>query len=277
MSIKDQLLSESKNITVQVDAISGALQGLNLSEGVVDALTQVFQTKLREEAVQLAESHIEALAAKSDELVQEAAEAKNAELIKTMDSYFEHLAESFMEDNKVAIETGIQAQLAESLLAGMKELFVSHHVVVPEDAVDIVAEQAAELEEAQSMINDLVSKNSALTESIQAKEREAVIAESIKDLTMVQQEQVKTLCEGISFGSAEQFGTRVSALVEMVSQKKEQEPNQKPLNENLNFNDDEGQKDDKDEKGEKGEKGKKDKKPEPKSKIDESVQEFMHW
>ncbi|ASU00167.1 prohead core scaffold protein [Aeromonas phage AS-zj] len=277
MSIKDQLLSESKNITVQVDAISGALQGLNLSEGVVDALTQVFQTKLREEAVQLAESHIEALAAKSDELVQEAAEAKNAELIKTMDSYFEHLAESFMEDNKVAIETGIQAQLAESLLAGMKELFVSHHVVVPEDAVDIVAEQAAELEEAQSMINDLVSKNSALTESIQAKEREAVIAESIKDLTMVQQEQVKTLCEGISFGSAEQFGTRVSALVEMVSQKKDVDPAQKPLNENLNFNDDEGQKDDKDEKGEKGEKGKKDKKPEPKSKIDESVQEFMHW
>lgn len=274
MSIKDQLLAESKKITVESDALTKALEGVQISESVKGTLQEVFQSKVQSEAARLAESHIENMAAKSDELVQVAAAAMNEELIKTLDSYFDHLTEQFMEDNKVAIESGLKSNMAESLLATLKEAFASHNVVVPEESIDVVSEMESELTEALDKINDLLSANMELKESIQNRDREAIIAESIKDLTMVQQEQVQTLSEGLSFVDADTFKTRIGSLVEMVSQKVE------PTNINENQEDKEKLNFKKEGDDEEGEKGKKDpdpkKTPKPKkSKIDESVEEYL--
>lgn len=275
MSIKDQLLNESKKIVVETDALSKALEGVQLSEGIKDTLAEVFQAKVQTESARLAESHIEQIAAQSEALIEEAAVAKTAALVSTIDSYFEHLTEQFMDENKVAIESGIKSQMTESLLVALKEAFVSHNVHVPEESIDVVAEMESELTEARDEINTLLTKNSALTESLQVQERGTIIAEAIKDLTVVQQEQVLSLSEGISFGKSDQFKTRVESLVEMVAQKVE--PTTKPLNENdegLNFKKD---KEDGDDAEPKKDKDPAKKEPKKEKKIDESVANLMSW
>lgn len=280
MSIKDQLLSEAKNITIESDALSKALEGVQLNESVKETLTDVFQAKVRSEAVRLAESHIEALAARSDELVEEAARQKNEELMQTLDGYFEHLTEQFMEDNKVAIQSGIKSQMTESLLATLKEAFVAHNVHVPEESIDVVAEMESELSEAHEKINTLLTKNTSLTESLQSKERESILSESIKDLTVIQQEQVMTLSEGITFGDADAFKSRIGSLVEMVSQKVETKAtnlNEQEDKDKLNFKKDDTE--DEDEGKDKDDKGK-DKDEDKKSKstkIDESIKQYVYW
>ncbi|QAY01282.1 prohead core scaffold protein [Aeromonas phage ZPAH1] len=280
MSIKDQLLSEAKNITIESDALSKALEGVQLNESVKETLTDVFQAKVRSEAVRLAESHIEALAARSDELVEEAARQKNEELMQTLDGYFEHLTEQFMEDNKVAIQSGIKSQMTESLLATLKEAFVAHNVHVPEESIDVVAEMESELSEAHEKINTLLTKNTSLTESLQSKERESILSESIKDLTVIQQEQVMTLSEGITFGDADAFKSRIGSLVEMVSQKVETKAtnlNEQEDKDKLNFKkddtEDEGEGKDKDDKGKDKDEDKKSKS----TKIDESIKQYVYW
>lgn len=278
MSIKDQLLSESKKIVVETDALSKALEGVQLSESVKETLNEVFQSKVQVESARLAESHIEQIATQSEALIEEAAAAKIVDLTSTIDSYFEHLTEQFMDENKVAIESGIKSQLAESLLASLKEAFVSHNVHIPEESINVVEEMESELSEARDEINVLLTKNSELLESVQKQERGNIIAEAIKDLTVVQQEQVLSLSEGISFGKSDQFKTRVESLVEMVAQKVE--PTSKLISEagdGLNFKADEDEGDKGDKKEDKDAKDKKDPKKKPEKKIDESVANLMNW
>ncbi|MBF4213528.1 prohead core protein, partial [Pseudomonas donghuensis] len=56
-------------------------------------------------------------------------------------------AKEWLAENKLAVDRGIKADLFESMVVGLKDLFVEHNVVVPEDAVDVVAEMQEEIAE----------------------------------------------------------------------------------------------------------------------------------
>ena len=43
-----------------------------------------------------------------------------------------------MKENEVAIETGVKTDVTESFMAGLKELFETHYVTMPDESYDLI-------------------------------------------------------------------------------------------------------------------------------------------
>lgn len=234
MSIKDTLLQEAKSINTDVE-LDSIFESIELSSDVKAKFSAVFESTVKANAVKLAESHVTQIAEMAEQLVEEKTAEKVADLSESVNKYFDHLVEEWMTENKLAVENGIKVQMFESLLGAMKTTFVEHNVSVPDEAVDVVAELQEELEESKVELNAALDKSLVLKETIKTMHREKAISEAVVGLTDIQKEKVLSLSEGLSFSDT--FGTKLSAIVEMVGATK-QPVDIKPIVENaegLNF------------------------------------------
>lgn len=223
--LKEQLLAEAQTLDVPVE-LDSIFESVELSDEVKASFTTVFEQAVKSGASKLAESHINTIAEKADELVEaqvnERSVAIEAKLYEDVDKYFGHIAEEWLSENKEAVTRDIKADLFESLVVGMKELFIEHNVVVPEDQVDIVAEMEEELAENQAEVKNLFESVKEKEKVISGMKRDQSISEQTKELTESQVEKVQSLIEGLEYN--DKFDSKLSAIVEMVSVKKEEKP-----------------------------------------------------
>lgn len=217
MSLKDQLLAESKNIETPVE-LDSVFESVELNEDTKTKFSAVFESAVKARALTLAESHIEAIAARSDELVESRVEEEVAEINESVNTYFDHLVEGWKEDNKVALENGMKVDLFESLLASMKAVFVEHNIEVPTESVNVVSEMEAELDESAKELNKAVKSNKELREELNAMKMKGAVDSATSNLTESQKEKVATLVEGLKFD--DKFQAKLDAIVEMVEAKK---------------------------------------------------------
>ncbi|QDH49198.1 prohead core protein [Pantoea phage Phynn] len=223
--LKEQLLAEAQELdsAVELDSI---LESVQLSDEVKSNFTTVFEQAVKAGAVKLAESHINQISERADELVEAQVEQRSTEienrLYEDANKYFDHIAEEWLKENKEAVTRDIKADLFESMIMGMKELFVEHNVIVPEDQVDVVEELEDELAENQAEVSRLFESNQALTGTINSMKRESAIAEATKNLSETQIEKVTSLIEGLQY--SDKFESKLGAIVEMVAIKPEVTP-----------------------------------------------------
>ena len=286
MSIKAALLAEAKSIDTAVE-LDSIFESVELSSEVKAKFSTVFESVVKQKAVALAESHIEAIASRADELVEAKAEEKLDALSEQVNKYFDHIVESWLTENKLAVENGLKVQMFESLLSSMKDTFVEHNIIVPTESVDVIAEIEDELAEAQTELSKIVDANVILKEEIRGMKREKVIAESIAALTDVQKDKVMTLSEGIEFSDT--FATKLESIVEMVGASKPISMLSEKLDsdaDGLNFKDEkevekkeekEVEKKEKKEKKEDGKAEDKDRKSLDESVIDPAVLQYMNF
>lgn len=215
--LKEQLLEEAKTIDTSVE-LDSIFESVDLSEPVKEKFGLVFEEAVKKQAIALAESHITALAEKADlrviEESEKLAEANEAKFIKNADKFFEHVAQTWLKENTVAIDKGIKSDLFESMFVGLKGLFVEHNVVLPEESVDVVAELEEELTEAKEHASTIFDEKVALTEELNQIKRDVAIKESTQDLTESQKEKVSSLIEGLAYG--DNFVPKLHAIVEMA-------------------------------------------------------------
>lgn len=218
--LKDQLLEEAKTIDASVE-LDGIFESVELSENVKEKFTLVFESAVKKQALQLAESHILAIAEKAEKEVEEKVEKETEEaekrFVETADKFFSHIAAEWLKENQVAVDKGIKADLFESMFESLKTVFVEHNVVLPEESVDVVAEMEEELAEAKQETSTIFEQKVALTEELNSLKREHAIKEATSNLTESQKEKVESLIEGLDY--SEKFESKLSAIVEMATSK----------------------------------------------------------
>ena len=134
------------------------------------------------------------------------------DLVEKVDSYLNYVVENWMEENKLAIQSGLRAEIAEGFMDKLKGLFVESYIEVPESKVDLVDELATANEELEEQYNDAVAKSMSLAEELNGYKRQAVIREASKDLAETQVEKLTKLAESIDFQSQEDFAAKVETL-----------------------------------------------------------------
>jgi len=209
-------ISEDVDTNAELQAI---IEGeATLSEEFKDKTAVIFEaavkSKLTEEVARLEENYAE-------ELSEEVATIKE-DLVGKVDSYLNYVVESWMEENKVAIQNGLRTEIAENFMSSMKDLFVESYVEVPESKIDLVddlAEQVAELEES---LNTTTGDAIALAEELETYKRNTIIAEASRDLADTQAEKLKELSEGVDFDNEETFAKKIDTIKESISLKKSQ-------------------------------------------------------
>ena len=212
--------SEKKDIEVSVD-FSDDLNALVESEATLSdefkgkaetIFEAAIKSKLSEEIDRLEEKY-------NEELAEEVASTK-ADLVEKVDTYLNYVVEQWMEDNQVAIQTGLRTEIAEKFMTSLKDLFTESYIEVPESKVDLVDELAAEVEELEAASNEAISKQMEMQEELEELKRQKVIAEASEGLAATQVEKLKKLAEDVDFESEETFAEKVKTIKESYFTKK---------------------------------------------------------
>lgn len=148
------------------------------------------------------------------EQLDEEVKATKEDLVEKVDSYLNYVVENWMEENKVAIQSGLRAEIAEGFMDKLKDVFTESYIQVPESKIDLVDELATANEELEEQFNDATAKALALSEELNTYKRTAIIREASKDLAETQVEKLTKLAESVTFESEEDFAAKVATLKE---------------------------------------------------------------
>ena len=190
-----------------VDAI---LQGENLSEEFKERAATIFEAAVLSRVEPIVEE-IE------NQLIEEfeiAVETIKEEMASKLDDYLNYMSEEWMKENELAIESGLRAELAESFISSLRDVFVEHYIDVPEDKVDIVEELSAKLEEAESALNEEINRGIELQKELNEQKKIEAIYTACEGLTQTQVEKMKSLAENVEFTTEEDFATKLTTLKE---------------------------------------------------------------
>jgi hypothetical protein len=186
------------------------LSGENLSEEFVTKATTIF------EAAVIARAE-EVIVEAEEQLMEEfeiAVEQIKEDMAAKVDAYLNYMVEEWMKDNQLAIQSGLKAEITEEFLTGLRDLFIEHHIDIPEDKVDIVEELAAQLEATEAVLNEEIARGIQLSQALNEQKKFEAIYTACEGLSQTQVEKMKSLAEGVDFTTEEEFVTKLETLKE---------------------------------------------------------------
>ena len=212
---------KSNDVNVDVDWSSDLNALVNeeatLSEEFKGKAQTIFEAAINSKVA----AEIDRLEEKFNEELEAEVSTTKEELVNKVDSYLNYVVENWMEENKVAVQTGLRTEIAEKFMNNLKDLFTESYIEVPESKVDLVDDLAAEVEELEETLNNQTAKTIAMTEELEGYQREAVIREASNDLAETQIEKLKSLTDSIDFDDVEQFADKVNTVKESYFKKRQ--------------------------------------------------------
>lgn len=216
---EDEEVEDSETVAEEkVDMSADVAALFNGEEGLTEEFRQKAETifeaavssRIKEEVARVTE----ALEVQYEEKLQEAIEEKVEGLVEHIDGYLNLMVEQWMEDNAVALESGMKSDILESFVSGMKNLFQEHYIEVPEEKFDVLESMKQEVETLKAKLNESFEKNVELRKEINESRRLEIIATVCEGLTDIEADKLQTLAEEISFEDSESFATKMQTIRE---------------------------------------------------------------
>jgi hypothetical protein len=210
---EDEDEMEAKKESYEID-MTDDIEALVADEDLSEEFKTKAKTIFEAAVASKVKEKITEVEAQSQEDTAAAVEEIKEDLTEKVDNYLNYVAESWVEENELAIERGLKSELTEDFINGLKKLFEEHYVEVPEDKFDVVEELAGRLDAQEDQLNDEVAQNISLTQDIEELQRDKIISEASTDLADSEQEKLKELTEDVDYEDAEKFQEKVSTLKE---------------------------------------------------------------
>ena len=125
-----------------------------------------------------------------------------------------------MEENELAVETGLRTEIAESFMSQLQQVFVEHYIEVPEGKEDLIDDLAAKVDELEEQLQSATEKSVKFAEELETLKRAQIVAEASEDLAATEADKLQALVESIDAEDAEDFAKKV-AIVKEAHFKKE--------------------------------------------------------
>ena len=127
-------------------------------------------------------------------MLEEEIETVKSELAEQVDEYLSFAVSKWAKDNELAIEHGIKTEMAESVLAGLKEVFVENFIDLPDEKVDLVDEMTEQLDIMQNKLNEQIEENVGLSKEVGGYIKNGIVSELSEGLSLSQREKAGISC-----------------------------------------------------------------------------------
>ena len=204
---EEEVVEEEYDIEEDVNAL---LSGEDLSEEFQEKARTIFETALRSRVNEIKESLEEQYA---EALLEEVGEIKTA-IQERVDSYLEYVADEWIQENALAIESGLKTEMTESFLQGMKGLFEDHYVSIPEDKYDVLESMVEKLDEMETKLNEQIERNISLNKRLAESVADGIFEQVSEGLAATQKEKLASLAESVEFESEEEYREKLETLRE---------------------------------------------------------------
>lgn len=198
-----------KQLGVKED-IDAIFSGEDLSEEFKSKVGTVFEAAVIARAVNVVEEMEKEILQAAAETIEEA----KAQIEEQVDSYLNYMVEQWMEENKLAVTSGLKMEIAEEFMADIKAVFESHNINLPEEKLDVMEAMSAENEELKQKLNDVLHSNIDLKKEVNEAKKVQIVTKVCEGLTATQAEKVKTLAEGVEFTTEREYSEKLSIIRE---------------------------------------------------------------
>jgi len=206
-SLKEKMKAVG-GVAEDMAALFGGESGL--SEEFKTKATTIFEAAVLARAVAVVEEVEKEILQAAEEAVEETRE----ELEEQIGVYLDMMLVEWVKNNEVAIESGLRAEIVESFIHALKNVFAEHYVDVPAEQVDLVAAQAEEIDALTDKVNETLNINAKLVSELNSAKKTQILNKVCEGLTAVAAEKVKTLAEGVEFVSEDDYAKKVKVLKE---------------------------------------------------------------
>jgi uncharacterized protein YihD (DUF1040 family) len=155
-------------------------------------------------------------------------------VIESVDKYLTYVAESWIEENALAVEQGLKIEIMESFWNGLKTLYVENNIVLPEEinVVEDLNTKIADLESTLSeekqafaeelskqkaqyeeKINEEINRSIVYKNKAEESTKKAVFESVSKDLSLSQKERFAKLTESVTYESKKSYEEKLKDIV----------------------------------------------------------------
>ena len=205
---EEEVIAEQE-FSVEED-VNALFEGEELSEEFQEKARTIFEAAIKSKIVEIEES---IKSAYEEQLVEEVATIKS-ELQERVDSYLEYVADEWVSENQLAVEHGLQTEMTESFLTGMKSLFEEHYVTIPEEKYDVIESMVDKLDEMEGKLNEQIERNIALNKRLAESTADVVFADVTEGLAATQKDKLASLVENVEFESESDYREKLVTLKE---------------------------------------------------------------
>ena len=210
-STEEVVAEDEEKIEYSVeDDINALVEGEELSEDFKAKAATIFEAAINSKVKGIKE---ELTASYEEKLVEEVASIKE-ELKDRVDSYLEYVADEWVAENQLAVESGLKEEMTESFISGMKSLFEEHYVTIPEEKYDVIESMVDKLDEMEGKLNEQIEKNVALNKRLAESVSDVVFAEVTEGLAQTQKYKLAGLVENVEFESETAYREKLETLKE---------------------------------------------------------------
>ena len=146
--------------------------------------------------------------------LNEEVETLKAELAEKVDTYLDYAIKTWMEQNEIAIQHGIKTEIAESVMDGLRKVFVENNIDVLDEKVDLVVEMEGQLDTMENKLNEQIEQNITLSKKLGNYIKNGIVNEVCEGLALSQKDKFHSLAEGVEFVSEETFREKIEVLKE---------------------------------------------------------------
>jgi len=181
-----------------------------ISEDFKAKASTLFEARVHDRVSQIQE----AMEAEYAGMLEEAVETVKTDLTEKVDSYLNYVVEQWLEQNEIAIESGLRAELTEEFIAGLRNLFAEHYIDVPAEKVNLVDELASKVEELEGKLDEEIERSVELKKSLVESRKVEITHAVCEGLTATQVEKIKSLAESVDYSTAEEYQSKLETIRE---------------------------------------------------------------
>ena len=181
-----------------------------ISEDFKSKVSTIFEARVNDRVSQIQEE----IEAKYADMLEEAVSSVRNDLTEKVDDYLSYVVEQWMEDNEIAIESGLRTELTDDFIAGLRNLFAEHYIDVPAEKVDLVDELAGKVEELEGKLNEEIERGVSFAKALVESRKNEVAREVCEGLTATQVEKIKSLAESVEFSTEDEYKTKLETIRE---------------------------------------------------------------
>jgi hypothetical protein len=181
-----------------------------ISEEFKSKVSTIFEARVQDRVAQIQEE----TEARYAGMLEEAVESIKQDLTEKVDDYLSYIVEQWMEENQIAIESGLRAEMTEDFIAGLRNLFAEHYIDVPAEKVDLVDELAGKVEELETKLNEEIERGVSYAKALVESRKKEITAEVCEGLIATQVEKIKTLAESVEFSTEDEYKEKLETIRE---------------------------------------------------------------
>ena len=136
--------------------------------------------------------------------------------MERIDQYLNYVVEEWMQENRLAVDSGLRTEVTEQFIGNLRELFAESYIEVPEERLDLLEEAVESCSSLETELDEQIQDTLHLAEQNEQLHCEILLRDISEGLTDTDSEKLRALAEDIEFETVEQFAEKLTTIKENI-------------------------------------------------------------